>query len=978
MAKGAKKQQLQSQTTTQAAPPSYAQPYVNDILSRAQNASYQPYQAYGGNRIAGFTDAEKTAREGIMGLKAPTQFNTATEMATKAGNYTPGTFNTDSFTDAGMASKYMSPYMQNVVDVQKRKAKEDAQQTQLAGNLGASRQGTYGGSRQLLATMNRERDLATQMGDLQAKGSQDAYTAAMDQYRNEADRRMDAQKQIENSRQFGSNQALSAANQLSQLGSAQQSSDINRYAAMTGVGETERNLRQKALDMQYRDFTDQRDYEKNQLRDYSDIVGAQPEGNRTESVYGQPADQTGALIGAAGSIGSAYMANRAGNAPDYNFGKLASAAGGEIYSYNSGGLVALADGGGVSGDEGSVFKLRNDPKELLYSTMGDPAKLQALGRKGVDPTALGIAAMLAKRIHDAQSMAMAPQQTTVEGLFNPQLKPPQGQMQGQGQPQGLAGIAPQGQPMGDPMQGQPPMDPMQAQGLEALAQQDQPMEEQPMMAANGGLMNINLPDDYYDEDSYSHGGIAYFTPGGTVQEKENQRRQGIIDLTAQAKPVLMPTPEETSARKNQLLMDIHNRAMRNGKILKMDDLRKLSESELEAVAAGEKIPEIPSTLYGGNVEIDENSFAPTTNLGNRRKPPPATATPAASPEVPYEEDPIPDYGFSLPPQLMGNQPSDPYAGIEALINRNSTAQTEQAAPTKARSIQDYVDEQRGLMPKSPVEEEYKAQMLADQNKSNPNRDMWETAGKVFARMTEAANTPGATLIGSAATGLAGLSEDMAATRKGNEQRQKQNLIDRYNIEKAERKEQSDAIAAAYTRQGNDQAAALEKEKFKQGTIDRQNELQVQLAIAKAREAGETSRQNQTIAANWLNGRQEALEDARKARLNFIRDTVTDKTKQEFELKKLGVEYENALNVADFSARIAEKLGGRPDRYAKAVEVIMNTDTTYQAIKDPVKRYDYLEKLATRIANGGEGSQDTSSEESTQIGRFNVRTRGGTQ
>jgi hypothetical protein len=385
MAKGAK-QQLQSQTTKQAAPPSYAQPYVNDILGRAQNASYQPYQAYEGNRIAGFTDAEKTARAGVMGLQAPTQFNTATDMATKAGNYTPGQFDggydqaqftggnyatgqfdntykptqftgndyatgqfgTNSFNDSGMASQYMSPYMQNVVDVQKRKAREDAQQSQLAGNLGASRLGTTGGSRQLLATLNRERNLATQMGDIQALGSQSAYEAGQKQYTSEADRRMDAQKQIEasrqygftqqqqqresqdranqfaathgldtqkqieasrqygatqrsqaeeaaaaenqfgakykmdaaklgeDSRQFGSRQALDAANQLSQLGSAQQTSDINRYAAMAGVGETERDLRQKDLDMKYRDFTDQRDYEKNQLRDYSDIVGAQP------------------------------------------------------------------------------------------------------------------------------------------------------------------------------------------------------------------------------------------------------------------------------------------------------------------------------------------------------------------------------------------------------------------------------------------------------------------------------------------------------------------------------------------------------------------------------------------------------------------------------------------------------------------------------------------------------------------------------
>ena len=780
MAKGAKKQQLQSQTTKQAAPPSYAQPYVNDILNRASNLSYQPYQPYEGNRIAGFTDAEKTARTGIMGLQAPTQFNTATEMATKAGNYTPGQFdggydqaqftggnygtgqfddgydqakftggdygtgqfdggydatqftggdygtgqfdggydptkftggnyatgqfNTNSFNDSGTASQYMSPYMQNVVDVQKQSAIRDAKQGQLAGNLGASRQGTYGGSRQLLANMERERNLGTQLGSIQATGSQAAYDAAQKQFGSEQDRRlqaqqygeqsrqfggsqsmeaqrqaeqsrqfgssqgmeaqkqreasrqfgsnrqlqaqeaqerakqfganfgMDAQKQREQSRQFGATQrsqaeesaarerqfganyrmdaqkqreqsrqygadqrsraeeaaarerqfganykmdaarmgeesrrfgasnALSAAGQLSQLGSAQQDSDLRRYGAMAGVGETERGLRQKGLDTAYDDFKNQRDYEKNQLRDYSDIVGAQPTGNTTESVYGKSANQTGALIGAAGNIGSAYMMGKAGNA-----------AGGEIYSYNNGGLVALADGGGVdagkqqglaalAGDnDGSKYKLRSDPKELLYSTMGDPAKLQALTQQGADPTAVGIAAMLAKRIYDTQSMATAPQQTTVAGLLNPQPQQPQGQpQQPQGQPQqpqgqaqdqqGLAGIAPQeGQPpMGDPMQGQPPMDPMQAQGLEALAQQDQPMEEQPMeepmMAANGGLMNINLPDDYYDEDSYAHGGIAHFDPGGEVKKDP-----GIMDYAGDVANWVKENPAETAA-----------------------------------------------------------------------------------------------------------------------------------------------------------------------------------------------------------------------------------------------------------------------------------------------------------------------------------------------------------------------------------------------------------------------------------------------
>jgi hypothetical protein len=122
-------------------------------------------------------------------------------------------------------------------------------------------------------------------------------------------------------------------------------------------------------------------------------------------------------------------------------------------------------------------------------------------------------------VQTAMKAPQAPTDTVFQYLLN--------QSQGQPpRPQGLAGLAPQGQPMGDPMQGQP----QDQQGLAGIAPQGQPMGnpmqgqqppppmdptqgQQPMMAANGGLMNINLPDDYYDEDSYAHGGIAHFAGG---------------------------------------------------------------------------------------------------------------------------------------------------------------------------------------------------------------------------------------------------------------------------------------------------------------------------------------------------------------------------------------------------------------------------------------------------------------------------------
>ena len=80
------------------------------------------------------------------------------------------------------ADQYMSPYMQNVVDTQKREAIRDAQKGQVVQDLGAARQGTYGGSRQLLAGLERERNLGTQLGDIQARGSQAAYENAQAQF----------------------------------------------------------------------------------------------------------------------------------------------------------------------------------------------------------------------------------------------------------------------------------------------------------------------------------------------------------------------------------------------------------------------------------------------------------------------------------------------------------------------------------------------------------------------------------------------------------------------------------------------------------------------------------------------------------------------------------------------------------------------------------------------------------------------------
>jgi hypothetical protein len=59
-------------------------------------------------------------------------------------------------TNPNAVSQYMSPYMQNVVDVQKAAAVREAQLANNAANLASARTGTYGGARQALAQAERQ------------------------------------------------------------------------------------------------------------------------------------------------------------------------------------------------------------------------------------------------------------------------------------------------------------------------------------------------------------------------------------------------------------------------------------------------------------------------------------------------------------------------------------------------------------------------------------------------------------------------------------------------------------------------------------------------------------------------------------------------------------------------------------------------------------------------------------------------------
>ena len=80
------------------------------------------------------------------------------------------------------SNRYMSPYMQNVVDVQKQQAQLDFDRGQAGRDASAVQAGAFGGSRQAVGNYLAQEGLSREMGNIQATGQQQAFEQAQQQF----------------------------------------------------------------------------------------------------------------------------------------------------------------------------------------------------------------------------------------------------------------------------------------------------------------------------------------------------------------------------------------------------------------------------------------------------------------------------------------------------------------------------------------------------------------------------------------------------------------------------------------------------------------------------------------------------------------------------------------------------------------------------------------------------------------------------
>jgi len=231
-------------------------PTAQTLLSKDYNTTYGDPLTQSGlagsGRVAGLSPMQQQIGTELGGMSTPSQFDMGT------GSAAMGLGALGSMLSPEMTQQYMSPYQQNVIDVNKQEALRDAQKGLLSNNLASAKQGTYGGARQLLAQTEMDRNLQTKLGNIQATGMQNAFDAAQ-------------------KAQLGQAAGYAGLGQtLGQLGTAEQATDIDRLKTQGAYGDLQRGTQQQQLDAQYQDLMTKLNYPVANLETMNNLVRGVP------------------------------------------------------------------------------------------------------------------------------------------------------------------------------------------------------------------------------------------------------------------------------------------------------------------------------------------------------------------------------------------------------------------------------------------------------------------------------------------------------------------------------------------------------------------------------------------------------------------------------------------------------------------------------------------------------------------------------
>tara|TARA_R110000765_G_scaffold378127_3_gene469058 strand:- start:2761 stop:4398 length:1638 start_codon:yes stop_codon:yes gene_type:complete len=295
-----------------------------DVLTEAKNIYNTKkdlgYQTYEGERFKDFAPEELAAMTGISGLvgRGADFFDPAAEL-----------YKGQSQKFGDVSQSYMNPYMQSVVDVQKREAARDYEQANQNLAKGAASAGSFGGSRQAIVESEAGRNYSQKLGDIQTLGTAAAYS--------------DAQKAFESQKL----REKGAASGLTNLGQYVPQQELKEYTGLAGVGEAKRDMDNLGLDKNYADFMKQQNFPYETLDKYqSTLYGYPYQPYEVASTYRKPSGMSN-FMNLVGTGAKLYGMSQG----------MPMKTGGQVAFDSEKGLSAMLQGGGTpnSNTNPSIF-----------------------------------------------------------------------------------------------------------------------------------------------------------------------------------------------------------------------------------------------------------------------------------------------------------------------------------------------------------------------------------------------------------------------------------------------------------------------------------------------------------------------------------------------------------------------------------------------------------------------------------------------
>lgn len=240
-----------SQTVTNTSIPEYARPYVETMLGKTEaltDINQNPYQTYGGQRIAEFSPMQQQAFGNVGNMQTAPQLGQATNatagvMAAAANNqYNPmqtsylgasapslnqyqmgpaSQVRTQDFNRPGTANQFMNPYLSASLQPQLAEIGRQYDITGQQEKSQATGQGAFGGNRQALMQAENARNKNTAMDTAIGQGYNTAFNNAQQQFNTQQNANLQAQQANQQAGLSTGIQNLQSALQTQGLGSGQ-------------------------------------------------------------------------------------------------------------------------------------------------------------------------------------------------------------------------------------------------------------------------------------------------------------------------------------------------------------------------------------------------------------------------------------------------------------------------------------------------------------------------------------------------------------------------------------------------------------------------------------------------------------------------------------------------------------------------------------------------------------------------------------